>query len=282
MEPILIPPGNTQLWKCPAGSAPTVAKGQILKVSDKAAMYVVDVSADGIILGPLLAGDFEVAGLCKDQPAVRFQIEAPDPQKVDKNVQPLGPVGMAYPLWMWLALFVIVAAIGAVVWLVIRLLNAKEKGTLNLSAARLRKTPTEKMQNFLSKVDHQKLVDQPDVESSQLLYSETLKLLRALLQEAYGFKAPGATTTEFIGELKAQALRKPGLMSAPQTAQLESAFMQAKQVTYAREVPDLELRRSYLKSVRDFADHLSSKIAAANAAATANETKNRFKRKKKT
>jgi len=281
MDPILIPPGNTQLWKCPAGSEPSVTKGQVLKSGDKASMYVVDVGPDGIILGPLLPGDFEIAGLCKDQPAIRFQVEAPDPNKVDKNVQPLGPVTMPYPWWLWLVLLFAVLLAAAIAWLVRRLLSAKEESSLGLSATRLRKTSTEKMQIFLSKAEHQKLVEQSDVANSQILYSESLKLLRALLQEAYGFKAPGATTTEFIGELKAQALRKANLMSALQLAQLESAFMQAKQVTYAREVPDLETRRSYLKSVKDFSEHLSSKIAAATAAADENAKKNRFKRKKK-
>ena len=279
MEAILIPPGRTQLWKCATGSQPLVKKGDILKSQDKAALYVVDVGAEGIVLGPLTAGDLEVAEICSGQGPLSFRIEAPDPSKVDKKVQPLSPVGMSYPWWLWLVALLAVALVTGAVLLVRRLLAPSKEASLRFSRTRLRKSPSEKMEVFLSKVDQQKLAEKDDAASSQLLYGEGLKRLRALLQEAYGFRAPGATTTEFVSELKAQALRKPSLIAAPQLARLESAFMQAKQVTYAREIPDADLRRSYLKSLRDFSEHLSSKIAEAKASTQAPARKTLFKRK---
>ncbi|MEO5666533.1 MAG: hypothetical protein ABIR96_00595 [Bdellovibrionota bacterium] len=282
MEPILVPPGKTQTWKCPAGSDAAVTKGQIIKSGDKASLYVVDVGPDGIVLGPLVAGEFEVAGLCKDQAAVSFRIEAPDPAKVDKKIRPLMPLQLPYPWWLWLVLLAALALAVGLGWLVKRLLSPKHDTSLLLARARLKKSPLEKMEIFLSKAETQQLAQKDDVLSSQLLYGDGLRHLRALLQEAYGFKAPGATTTEFISELKAQALRKPSVLTAPQVAQLESTFMQAKQVTYAREIPELALRNAYFKSLKDFYTHLESKISAIHASASAARRKPLFKKKEKT
>jgi hypothetical protein len=281
MDPVLIPPGRTQVWKCPAGTTPAVQKGQVLKFQDKAAMYVADVTPDSIVLGPLMAGDLEIANLCSGQGAVTFRIEAPDPSKVEKKVQVLSPVALSYPWWLWVVLALGVIGAGACAWFVRRLLLAKPEDSLKLSRARLRKTPTEKMEIFLSKVETQQLVDKNDVASSQMIYGEGLACLRLLLQAAYQFKAPGATTTEFIAELKAQAIRKPTVLAAPQLAQLESTFMQAKQVTYAREIPELALRKAYLKSLKDFAAHLGAKIAATEASLTTPKRKPLFKPKEK-
>jgi hypothetical protein len=281
MDPILIPPGRTQVWKCPAGSAPSVEKGQVLKFQDKAAMYVAEVTPESIVLGPLMAGDLEIADLCKGQGAVTFRIEAPDPSKVEKKVQVLSPVAMSYPWWLWVVLALSVILIGACAWFVRRFLAARPEDALKLARERLRKTPQQKMEIFLSKVENQQLVEKSDVASSQMIYGEGLACLRLMLQAAYQFKAPGATTTEFVAELKAQAIRKPSIMAAPQLAQLESTFMQAKQVTYAREIPELALRKAYLKSLKDFAAQLSTKIAADEASLTPPKRKTLFKPKEK-
>jgi hypothetical protein len=280
MDPILIPPGSTQTWKCPEDSAPAVKKGDVLKSSDKDALYVVDVTPEGLVLGPLVAGDLEVSGLCQGQGAVVFRVEAPDPQKIDKSAKPLAPVELAYPWWLWVAIVLILAAVAALAWLVRRLWVHKPEGALAASRVRMRKSPSEKMQLFLSKIEAQQIVSKDDVASSQMLYGEGLTRMRSILQEAYGFKAPGATTTEFIAEVKAMALRKPSLLQPAQIAQLESVFMQAKQVTYAREIPETALRAGFHKSLRDLAEGVMAKISAASVAQAPAKRRNPFAKKK--
>lgn len=264
-DAILIPPGKTQDIKCPEGTRPIPKAGSFLPTEGKDANFVVvSVSEQTIVLGPLKAGEITLNNICRDGDVLNFRIEAPDPQTLKKDLVPLGPNAVPYPLWLWAIPVLILLLLGALIYLIKRFADARKRKTPIRRVLRKR-SPVEKMDDFIARVERELLLEKADIKSSQFIYAEGITCMRVLLQKGLGFKNVGATTTEFIGEFKSQLLKKPGLLNQAQVAKLESLFMQSKQVTYARENPDSLTKRAFFKLLCESYQDLKIKLGPLTA-----------------
>jgi hypothetical protein len=230
---------------------------------EEASFVVVSVSEQEIVLGPLKAGEFTLQNICREGDSMSFRIEAPDPQQVKKEVAPLAPTALPYPTWLWFIPILILALLGFLIYLLKKYSDLR-RSKMPLRRTLRRRTATEKMEDFLARVEREKILEKDDIQSSQFLYSEGVLRMRAVLQKGLDFKNPGATTSEFIGEFKAQLLKKPGTLNQAQVAKLESIFMQSKQVTYARENPDILTKKAYFKLLNEAYQELKVKLSNLN------------------
>lgn len=263
-QTFLIPPGKTQTINCPAGTSPQVKAGaELPQAGPEATFVVLSVSESSLVLGPLKAGEFTLEGLCQKGDQLSFQIEAPDPQKVQQTISPVSPLEMIYPTWIWFLPILVLAILGALYFLIKKLLNRRKARFIKASPRR-KLSASEKMDDYIAKVEREKLLEESKLESLQFIYSEGISKLRALLEAGLNFKNPGATSSEFMGEFKSRLPQNNNFLSSAQVSQIESLFMQVKQVIYAQETPDELNKKAFFKNLKEISQVLKSKLVIEN------------------
>jgi hypothetical protein len=248
-----IKPGDLIELSCPAGSTPQVAVGSTLplEVADKdRSLVVVAVNGNKATLGPLKAGEFHVALPCTNSQTseLDYKITALDPQHLPDKAPPLGPVALAYPLWLWIALGIIFMAIAMSAFVIWRRLRKKFAPPPSA-----RNEPTiaadEIFYNFLRQAESNKLTEKSDPVSTQNLFGKGNESLRAYLEYKLGFRASWATTVEFLGTLKVVLMRSGSLKNLAQP--VETLLHQADVVRFSNDNPSVETRRNFLKGLKD-------------------------------
>ena len=260
---ILLPPGRTQKISCPEGNKPAVEQGDLLPNKKEAKVYIVKVDGQDIYLGPISAGQHELPQLCLGlEQSWTLEVVAPDPKQVEKNFQPVSPTQLLYPSWIWLALAVVVALSFLLGFIIVQIKRNKDSLKSLGKKGRIRKTPIQKMEAFFVKVKRDNIIESTDTKSASFLYGDGIKHLRPLIQQALGFKAPGATRKEFIIYIKDGLRKHPQLLTPQKTSLLESLFMQSSQVDYSDDTPSPQLKSAFQNQLKEFSSVFIEKIKA--------------------
>ncbi len=244
-----IQPGASIGVACPEGVAPSVKAGELLP-ADKPLFSVVNIDGNKVILGPLKTGENSISIGCADGSVLPVRVAIAEVKKEDlpEKAPPLTPDKIAYPLWLWLAIvFGLLAIIGSYVgWFIWKKREIKKKFVPPPPPER---TPEQKLEDFLSRARKEKASERDDFPSVKRLYSEGYELLRGFLEVKVGFKAPEATTKEFVGELKTALLTSQLKVPSAFAGQVESLMFQSDQVRFASETPPAENRQGFLNAL---------------------------------
>ncbi len=278
-QKILIPPGKTQTITCPDGNAPLVKQGDLLPNHETPNIYVVDVKGQNIILGPTKAGLYDLPALCQElEQTWTVEVVAPNPQQVSKKMFPISPYAIAYPGWLWIALAIALLSIALLALLIAQIKKNKDKLKNLGQRVRIRKTPTQKMDSFLTQATRDKVETAQDNKTAEFLYGDGTKHLRAVIQQAVKFKAPGATRREFVVVLKQNLGNTPNLITTQQMSQLESLFMQSSQVDYSGDSPSPQHRAAFLRQLKEFSELFIKEIQSQELKSASVGKKSKFRK----
>jgi len=142
-------------------------------------------------------------------------------------------------LWKLLLALVILAAIGAFIYWLIK--NRKS----NKTAAEIYKTPIEKATSLLNTLEKKQLWQQGEVKA---YYSELTDIARNYIEEAIEIPAMESTTSELIEGLRKASLKKKMMLSQETIKNLERVLQQADLVKFAKSKPlDFEITEDRTK-----------------------------------
>ena len=265
--------GSMLEFSCPAGSTPVPKVGDVLNVDGKPAFAVIRIEGAKVTLGPMrgLESDLEIKCLPEGAIHEKIKVTVFKDNEKPKPSPPVLPFALSYPLWFWLCIVLVIAAIaGGTYWFVRRrnaVLAKKKRKVIKVI-----KSPDQSFAEFLQNAVKAKWTEdsgdaKADEQSSRLLYFNGNDVLRNFLQYVLHFDGASLTTTEFLGALKisfANYQKKKGLKTLgalPTT--VESCLIQADQVRFAGERPDSETRKNFLKLMNEIQKQLKVSVADA-------------------
>lgn len=242
-----VKPGEFLTVFCPEGQRAQVEVGQKIPATQPA-VTVIRVDENKILLGPLRAGKFSLEVPCADSSLakVEYELKALKKEEAPKKEPLLAPFALGYPLWLWLALALLVAALVAGIFYFRR--RARKKQVRILPPAP-QMSPREKLQNFLQEVSKGKVYESDDEASILVFYQQGYESLRRFLEERLELKTRFETTREFIGTLRAAA---PQWKIAKGTVdEIEGLLTQSDDVRFAHAKPAAENRKYFFDKMQD-------------------------------
>jgi hypothetical protein len=262
--------GDTLAFTCPTGTEPAVKAGDLVPTKEDPAFFVLHVEGQNLTLGPMKPGEVTSLGLCTGTETRTLRVEATSQEEVPKfTAPPLPPGVFEYPLWLWIVLALIIAllaAAGLYAWRWYHKRSASRRPALPLRTV----PPDEAFEIFLRLVRDQKMAENADKAASKKLYGEGSEKLRGFLQLRLRFEAPGATSREFVSELKSALLvaQREGRSLPPHFGQIvESLLTQADQVNFAGETPPTENRVAFAKALEKVAVDVKPAVPTPTATA---------------
>jgi hypothetical protein len=243
MITLSIKPGETGIAVCPSQISPTLQVGQTLPTTPAGGVVIVALDGTTILLGPLQAGQQELIVPCQpDGMSLTLEVAALKQEDLPQHAPSLPPVGLGWPLWVWIVLgFLVVSLISTFIYIGKKQIQKESAKSPVIPPP----SPEIRLQDHLRWAET--AIFSETTESARTLYVRGYELTRAVLSARYEFQAPEATSPEFIGHFKSAMLRK-GLHSQVNAAGavVESIFSQADQVRFANENPPSESRKTFV------------------------------------
>ena len=166
--------------------------------------------------------------------------------------QPMvSPFFLSFPLWFWILIFLFISLLVGVGFTAYQYLQKKR--ALKIQPALAPKpTGQQLLEEYLRNARAAKLILQSDSQSLNDLYSKGYDCVRSFLEYKLHFKASWATSSEFIGSLKASLLgyTQPSTLAYD----VESVLQQADLVRFSKDIPPETPRQNYLNTIQKIYD----------------------------
>lgn len=247
---IKIEPGDFLQLSCPVGATPIETVGQSFPENGKEKSFaIIAIDKNQATLGPLRAGEYEVGIHCTGGLEVKETIllTALKKENLPEKQPPAAPFLMAFPLWFWIALALILCALmGLVVWIV-KLVRERQVEEVEEEEA-APPNGQELLEHYLKTVTAGRWAQKDDPQTVSQLYSSGFDCVRTFLEFKLHFKASWATSSEFIGTLKASLLGYPKLNELAH--QVETVLHQADLVRFSKDIPPKESREHFVKTLQ--------------------------------
>ena len=201
---------------------------------------VVAVDGKTLLLGPLRPGPLIGSFECAAGHSVNYQFEIQPTENPPQAQAPEVFVNVAWPLWFLVAVPV---ASAFLLFFVVRFFYRRHK-TKKQKPKEVAPRPVLpadiRYRSFVRDLKARKLLFRQKGSELEETLSQCVKLLRQFLEHRFGFEARAATSSEFLGELKAASIKS---FRKPEDARLvhqavESIFVFTDRVQYSKESPN--------------------------------------------
>ncbi len=250
-------PGDTISFECPPGSSAIYKSDQLIPNEKDALLYVISEVDGKYLLGPVRAGKFEGITLCTPESAEgTLAYELMLPPQAPQAGPPLTPLPIAFP-WIWflkIVLGLVIATtliLGSILWWRRRRLQTlapKKAKKKRLSPKEAFESWIQTQKTALPKVEAQ-------LELQKDLYFEGFRKLRLYLESYFEFYVPGATSKEFIVELKTALLVRRQRYPAEKIPEnladrVESLVSQCDNAVYAKTQFDPSVVKAFVEQLK--------------------------------
>jgi hypothetical protein len=251
--------GDVVEFDCPTGTQPIYTAGTFYPNEKEATLYILEVKGNHYVLGPIQAGKFEGIDLCGSSPspgALNYELMLPPQSQMPKPIPPAPPMNVGFP-WAWLLMIVLILlAIASVLLGSVYFWRLHQKKKLaQPKKKKIVLTPEEQLKAWVQQQRDDPKRYEEDLALQKDIFDQGWHRLRKYLEQRFQVQAPGATSREFPGELKAALIvwkqRNPqDRVPENLVPRVETLISQSQAAVYSQTRFDAAVVKSFIEQIR--------------------------------